>query len=90
MADNIPNIPAGAVPPKKETGKVRRLSCQRCRLADRLAQFLQPLPRELRRLLTRPDRPAPLPHLRPLPLRARLLPRRDQLHLLRQERALWT
>ena len=23
MADNIPNVPAGAVPPKKETGKVQ-------------------------------------------------------------------
>ena len=23
MAENIPNIPAGAVPPKKETGKVQ-------------------------------------------------------------------
>jgi hypothetical protein len=23
MADNVPNIPAGAVPPKKETGKVQ-------------------------------------------------------------------
>ncbi len=45
MAENIPNIPGGAVPPKKETGKVQpkketvriNLPCRRCPRAAQAA-----------------------------------------------------
>ena len=56
MAENIPNVPAGAVPPKKETGKVQPTwnDCQRAGLAYSEARRALGLPQR-HKFVTRAD-----------------------------------